>query len=227
METEAAQITALLGQGDESAAWADRAHRREAMVNPLLWDATDGLYRDYDFARRRLSDYDFATTFYPLWVGLASPEQARRVAANLYRFEAPGGLLTSTTTSGSQWDAPFGWAPLQLIAAQGLRRYGYCRAADRLSAKFIGLVTKEFEEHSVIVEKYDVVQRQSDVRQGLRFGYGSNEIGFGWTNAVFVELLAEMGEAAWPIDERPQAAVAPSPPAPPASVHPVGAASAP
>ena len=76
---------------------------------------------------------------------------------------------------------------------------GYFRDADRLSAKFLHLVTQEFEEHSVIVEKYDVVQRQSDVRAGLRFGYASNEIGFGWTNAVFIELLAEMGEPRWPV----------------------------
>jgi len=45
--------------------------------------------------RRR---YEFATTFYPLWLGMASPAQARRVLASL---EAPGGLLTSTTVSGS------------------------------------------------------------------------------------------------------------------------------
>ena len=61
----------------------------------------------------------------PCGSGAASPAQAARVARNLARFEAQGGLLTSTTTSGSQWDAPFGWAPLQLIAVDGLRRYGH------------------------------------------------------------------------------------------------------
>ncbi len=194
MEKEAGEISALLDRTDEAARWAERAHHRKALVDRYLWDETQGLYRDYDFTRRRLSGYEFATAFYPLWVGLASPERARRVTANLYRFEAPGGLLTSTTVSGSQWDAPFGWAPLQLIAAQGLRRYGYCRDADRLSAKFLQLVTREFEAHSAIVEKYDVVERRSDLRAGIRFGYTSNQIGFGWTNGVFVELLAEMGE---------------------------------
>jgi alpha,alpha-trehalase len=123
-------------------------------------------------------------------VGMASPAQAARVRANLARFEAPGGLLTSTTVSGSQWDAPFGWAPLQLAAVEGLRLYGYNEDADRLARKFLDLVTKEFEEHGTIVEKYDVQRRESDVSAGIRFGYSSNEIGFGWTNAAFVELLA-------------------------------------
>ena len=44
----------------------------------------------------------------------------RRVRDNLKLFEAEGGLLTSTEVTGSQWDAPFGWAPLQMIAARWL-----------------------------------------------------------------------------------------------------------
>ena len=43
---------------------------------------------------------------------------------HLPQFERPGGLQTSTNASGSQWDAPFGWAPLEMIAVEGLRRYG-------------------------------------------------------------------------------------------------------
>ena len=87
-------------------------------------------------------------------VGLP-PAQAQRVRDNLSRFQAPGGLLTSTRVTGHQWDAPFGWAPLQMITVGGLRRYGYDEDADRIARKFIGVVIKEFEEHGVILEKYD------------------------------------------------------------------------
>ena len=83
------------------------------------------------------------------------------------------------TRSGSQWDAPFGWAPTQMIAVAGLRRYGYSTHANRISVDFLSLVLKEFNEHNVIVEKYDVERRDSQVRAGLKFGYTSNEIGFG------------------------------------------------
>jgi alpha,alpha-trehalase len=51
-------------------------------------------------------------------------------------------------------------------------------------------VAKEFKEHGVIVEKYDLRRRESDVSAGIRFGYSSNEVGFGWTNAAVLELLA-------------------------------------
>ena len=87
-----------------------------------MWDAQDGLYYDYDFIHRRIRRYPFLTTFYPLWAGIADPDQAERVVQNLARFECSGGLQTSEFQSGDQWDAPFGWAPLHWIAIQGLRR---------------------------------------------------------------------------------------------------------
>ena len=79
---------------------------------------------------------------------------------------------------------------MQLIAVDGLRRYGYQAAADRIARKFVSLVVGDFEARHVIVEKYDVMRRSSDVSAGLAFGYTSNEIGFGWTNAAILDLLA-------------------------------------
>jgi alpha,alpha-trehalase len=195
MELDLAEIREALGEPDPARFWRARAAARREAVDRHLWDEKAGLYFDYNFETRQRRHYEFATTFWPLWVGLASPEQARRVHHGLERLEAPGGVLTSTRVSGSQWDAPFGWAPLQLLAAQGLRRYGYHDAADRISRKFLTLVVKEFEEHGTIVEKYDVRRRESDVAADIEFGYEANVIGFGWTNGAFVELLADLAAA--------------------------------
>ncbi len=193
MEMQTAGIMGILGLETDADIWRKRAIDRAERVNRLMWDAEDGLYYDYDFARKRLRKYPFLTTFYPLWAGIATHEQAGRVAANLMRFEQPGGLQTSTAPSGNQWDAPFGWAPLQLIAVQGLRRYGFHEAADRIAIKFLSLVRDEYLKSGTIVEKYDVVRRATEVSGDIRFGYRSNEAGFGWTNAVFVTLLDELG----------------------------------
>ena len=192
MEVDAAEIAGLAGDRAGADAWRMRAATRKERVNELLWDERAGLYFDYNFETKRRREYEFATTFYPLWTGIASKDQAARVRANLSKFEASGGILTSTQVTGSQWDAPFGWAPLQMIAVQGLRRYGYDDDADRVAGKFISLVAKEFQEHGTIVEKYDVRRRESDVAAGIQFGYSANQIGFGWTNGVFLELLAGM-----------------------------------
>jgi alpha,alpha-trehalase len=194
MEQDAARIATELGRPDAKQ-WTERASKRQAAVDRDLWDEKSGLYLDYNFEKRARRSYPFATTFYPLWAGMASPEQAKRVLDNLKLFEAPGGVLTSTQETGNQWDAPFGWGPLQIIAVDGLRRYGHQEAADRLARRFVGTVVKEFEEHAKILEKYDVVRRESDVSSGIRFGYSSNEVGFGWTNAAVLELLAGLDRA--------------------------------
>ena len=106
------------------------------------------------------------------------------------------GILTSVTVSGNQWDKPFGWAPLQMIASDGLRRYGLDEDADRIATRFVALVAKEFSEHGTIVEKYDVVRRESDVAKDIKYGYAANQVGFGWTNGVVLHLLAQLEQSA-------------------------------
>jgi len=160
-----------------------------------MWDAEDGLYYDYNFAQARIRRYPFLTTFYPLWAGIAKADQAERVRRALGKFERPGGLRTSTNRSGDQWDAPFGWAPLELIAVEGLRRYGYNEDANRIAEKFLSMVHHEFRRTGTILEKYDVERRASDIRGKVRYGYSSNEVGFGWTNGVFKVLLDELPPA--------------------------------
>ncbi len=195
MEKQMAEILTLAGRDSESKIWTDRAEARATRINRLLWDERDGLYYDYNFSRKAIRRYPFLTTFYPLWAGIATKEQAARVVGKLPQFEREGGLRTSTQETGNQWDSPFGWAPLQMIAVQGLRKYGYNTEADRITTKFLSMVVEDFVANHTIVEKYDVVKRGSDVSSRIGFGYRSNEIGFGWTNAAFVELLAELPES--------------------------------
>lgn len=190
MEIDLAHIHAILGSDEIAQQWRDRAELRRERIDQYLWDEDRGLYLDYNLIHEQRRPYDFATTFYPLWVGLASDAQARRVVDNLPRFEAPGGLLTSTEVTGNQWDAPFGWAPLTHIAVCGLHRYGYHAEGDRLAQNFLAMVTHEFEKHGTLVEKYDVNRCSANVSDEISFGYSSNEIGFGWTNGVVLELLA-------------------------------------
>jgi alpha,alpha-trehalase len=192
METQTAEIVETLGRPEDAEKWKAKARERAERINRLMWDAGRGMYFDYDFTRKRVREYPFLTTFYPMWVGIASKEQARALVANLGLFERPGGLQTSTKQTGYQWDAPFGWAPLEWIAVQALRRYGYNAEADRIAGKFLGLVRDEYEKHGTIVEKYDVARRRSDLSGDLRFGYRTNEVGFGWTNAVYTQLYDEL-----------------------------------
>jgi len=186
-ERDLETMSRLLGKNGDAANWQKLAETRRRTVEKYLWDQGQGLFFDYNFETSRQSDYHYATTFYPLWVGLATDEQARALMKNLHLFEQPGGLAMSLRPSQGQWDYPFGWAPIQLLAVEGMRRYGYNEDADRVSAAFLSTVLENFHRDKTIREKYNVVTRSSEAK--VAAGYSANVIGFGWTNAAFVELL--------------------------------------
>ena len=105
--------------------------------------------------------------------------------------------MTANSCSGAQPNgashcAPFGWAPLQLFAVHGLHRYGFDADADRIARAWLSMLAEDLERRGTLVEKYDVERRTSDVAGQLAFGYKSNEVGFGWTNGVALELLDDL-----------------------------------
>jgi alpha,alpha-trehalase len=189
-EKDLEQMSLLLGKRDDAGKWKQRAETRKERINQFLWDGKRGLFFDYNFETRARSRYEYATTLYPLWAGLASREQALAVEKNLATFEQAGGLAMSHTESGVQWDYPYGWAPIQLLGIKGLRRYGFNGDADRLSFKFLSMVAENFRRDGIIREKYNVVTGSSETH--LATGYKSNEVGFGWTNGVFLELFHDL-----------------------------------
>ena len=152
-----------------------------------MWDAKQGFFFDYNFVVGRMSNYRYASAFYPLWAGLATPEQAKAVVGNLKGFEQPGGLPMSTVETGAQWDLPYGWGNIEMVAIDGLRRYGFSADADRISYDFLSTVAENFRRDGNIREKYNVVTRSSESH--VELGYEMNVVGFGWTNAAFLELL--------------------------------------
>ncbi|MGH9815848.1 MAG: trehalase family glycosidase [Candidatus Acidiferrales bacterium] len=187
VETDLEHMALLLGRASEAANWRERARIRKERMSRYFWDSAAGLFFDYDFKKQKRSSYIYASAFYPLWAGLASPEQAAALVENLPLFEEPGGIVMSRTETKSQWDYPYGWGPIQLIAAEGLRRHGYDEDANRISVKFLATVLGNFARDRTIREKYNVVTRSSETR--VEVGYADNVIGFGWTNGAFVALL--------------------------------------
>jgi len=135
----------------------------------------------------RMSSYRYATTFYPLWAGLATKEQAQAVARNLKLLERSGGVAMSTEQTGAQWDLPYGWGCIEMLVIDGLRRYGYQDDADRVSYEFLSTVAENFRRDGTIREKYNVVTKSSEAN--VELGYQMNVVGFGWTNAAFLDLL--------------------------------------
>ncbi|KAL8707516.1 MAG: hypothetical protein Q9220_007458 [cf. Caloplaca sp. 1 TL-2023] len=154
---------------ESSSLWMERAEKRKVSMNQSFWNEREGMYFDYNTITKQQSIADSVTCLWPLWCGAATDHQAARlVKGGIPQFECAGGLSsTSKKTRGTvseanpqkQWDYPYGWAPHQILAWDGLRRYGYHDEADRLIYRWLHMLTETFRNYNgTMCEKYDVTQ---------------------------------------------------------------------
>ena len=194
-------------EGDMSHAdyWRQQAQLRKKAMMALMWDQQRGFFFDYDFVRQKRSTYISATGLYPLWAKLLDANDAtdreralRMVAYARKKLEQRAGLAASaqesvaaaSTHDQRQWDYPYGWAPHQMLAWQGLANYGFNQDAARLAGRWLYAIAKNAHDYDgVIPEKYNVVTGSHEVfveygNVGIKFDYITPE-GFGWTDASF------------------------------------------
>lgn len=180
--TEKAIARRCAGLGDQPCAvdFTSRAQRRAAAIDRYLWFAAEDRFGDWDVASGHATPTLSAATLFPLFVGLASPAQAQAVArTTASKLLAPGGLRTTLTATGQQWDTPNGWAPLQWIAISGLDRSGNGPLARTIADRWLATVNAYYRRTGKVIEKYNVEQPGAG-------GGGEYDVqeGFGWTNGV-------------------------------------------
>ena len=186
MERRISARSAAAGDTARARRFEDLAARRRAAIDRYLWSPARGWYADWDMVARAPTPILSAATLYPLFVDAASREQARAVAATVSaRLLAPGGLRTTETATGQQWDRPNGWAPLQWTAIDGLARSGDDRLAAEIARRWMGTVEAAYRDTGKLLEKYDVEER----RPGGGGEYPLQD-GFGWTNGVASAILS-------------------------------------
>lgn len=169
--------------------WRAACDMRRASINQYFWNEETGFYFDYSRESGQLETLATLAGFYPLWCGVATKQQAESCRRMLRVFEHSGGLASTEKLplSTKQWDYPNGWAPLQFIVIEGLKRYGYSEDAARLTRKWLDCNLEVFNSTGKLWEKYDVVKCTVG-----RPGRYPTQPGFGWTNGVFVRLTSQL-----------------------------------
>jgi alpha,alpha-trehalase len=166
---------------ETSADWDQKASQRRERMNKHLWNDELGMFFDYNTQTHEQSKYEYATTLYTLWSGVATPAQAELLVSKaLPKFECVGGLSASTESSRGpyrpdhlprQWDYPFGWAPHQMLAWDGLKRYGYVKDMERLVYRWLHILIRVAVDYNgAIVEKYDVSQLKNPSQVTAEYG---------------------------------------------------------
>ena len=197
-ETDMASLAAELGRTEEAATWKGYADARKAAINRYLWDESLGGFYDYDFTTGTRSTYRYATTFYPIWAGAASPHQVTVLATNaLPRLLQSHGLTMSDHATGMQWDMPYTWAPTVYFAAKGLNTASRTADARAIAGRYVKTVQDNFVREGTLREKYNADTGTTETP--LAAGYRSNNAGFGWTNGVYLRLLPLVSPEVRPI----------------------------
>jgi alpha,alpha-trehalase len=177
------------GDAAKARLYAAKAQARANAIRTLMWDRNNRLYTDYLWHEARQSNELSAATVYPLYFGIATQDRARLIAGRLRQdFLKPGGLATTRFVTGQQWDRPNGWAPLQYLAVEGLKRYGESDLAAEIAKRWIGENVRSYARTGVLREKYDI---EASEHRDAGGGEYALQIGFGWTNGVLARFMTE------------------------------------
>ena len=188
LETSLVGYFGLLGDADKQATYLDAAEMRKKAIQTIFWNEADGFYFDYSWrTREQTRSYSLAGVL-PLFARIAEDDQAERVKDKLMAdFLKPGGLATSLSESGGQWDSLNGFAPLQWFAVQGLRHYGFADEAQEIATRWLAMVRQSFDVAHALFDRYNVVTSN----QGEKAPTAS-----AWTAGVTLKLLKLYGDAA-------------------------------
>ncbi len=177
------------GRSKEASMYVLRAGHRRRVLQSLFFDEESGLFVDLSLSDLRTTGRQSLATMYPLFFGVATPQQAASVARRVHSdFLLDGGWVTTLADTGQQWDYPNGWAPLQWVTYCGLENYGFQDEATAGAQRWVENNLAVYAERGCFLEKYNVESRGLE---GVGGEY-SVQHGFGWTNAVLIRLMSKL-----------------------------------
>ena len=186
LELTLANANKVAGNIKETNSFNALASKRKKAINKYCFNTKSNWYLDYNITTKKQSTIMTAAGISPLFFNIAAKENATAIAKTLQKyFVKPGGIVTSLNTSGQQWDAPNGWAPLQWIAVKGLENYNQSALAKDIAKRWVSLNIKVYKQTGKLMEKYNVV----DINLPAGGGEYKGQDGFGWTNGVLLKML--------------------------------------
>jgi alpha,alpha-trehalase len=177
---QAAKYTTAAGSYDQ------KAKARKSAIEKYCWNESVGMYADFDLDKQAVDTQVHMAGAFPLYFQVADRMRGGKAARTLVsKLLRDGGFVTTEVSSGQQWDAPNGWAPLQWIAILGLEKYEFFDEARLASERWVRLNKDVFTRTGKLMEKYNVVDTKLEAGGGE---YPSQD-GFGWTNGVLLALI--------------------------------------
>ena len=194
LELVIARAKLLVGDDNGVAVYNKKAADRLTAIDKYCWNKDIDFYTDYNFVTQKQSALVTPAGMYPFclfdqkldYMSLLARRVSEVIKTNLLK---DGGMVATGYTSGEQWDAPNGWAPLQWMTVWGLDRCGQKELARDIAQRWLKLNLDVFKQTGKLMEKYNVV----DIKAAPASTEYPLQEGFGWTNGVFLKLVSMYG----------------------------------
>lgn len=185
LENTLAKTSELQNFEDKKNYYNQKAEARKKAIDKYFWSEEDKIYKDYNIKAQAQTASEHIATLYPLFLNLASKDQANAVSETIdEKFLKSGGLITTTKDSGQQWDSPNAWAPYQWLGFLAMKNYGFDDVAENIKNNWCSNVERIYNNTGKLMEKYNAIDTTS-IAGG---GEYPNQDGFGWTNGVYMKL---------------------------------------
>ena len=170
LESECLQTMArILGYKRDATFLKDFHLELKKKIQDNLWDDKDGIYKSRTWTGEFVEALG-PMNFYPLLAGIPDQKRAKRMVRkhllNPDEFWGDYVIPTIARSHPSFQDQDYWrgriWGSTNYLVYDGLRRYGFNRAATRLSCKSAILFLKEYKKDSHVHENYNAITGDGD-----------------------------------------------------------------
>ena len=180
-----AYMATRLGKREDTERWQKAERELTALINERLWHEESAMYCDTIIESGQATGVETPASFMPLFVGIASKEQAEammRFAVDEKKFYP---LMPSVAYDAPTYTAPDYfrgpmWLNMSYMAVNGLMRYGYTELAEGYRNRILDVCAKE---ERGLFEYYN-----------SRTGEGRGACGYGWTSACIIRFILEANQ---------------------------------
>ncbi len=179
-----------LGQDEKAANFESEAKLIGDRINKWCWNEQDGFYYDVQADGSQFKKKT-ACGFWPMFAGIASPQQVQRLVAHLKdekEFWRPF-VFPALAADEKEYNNPTGkywrgavWAPTNYEIIKGLETCGQEAFATEATEKYLGAMAEVFNKTNTVYENY--------MPEKIEASSGRGDF-VGWTGLGPITLLIE------------------------------------
>jgi len=156
-----AKIAAILGRDDDARQFAAEYEHLKQLIRDRLWNEQDGIFENR-FWNGEFSKRLSPTSFYPMFAGVATPAQAKRMIEEHLlnpkefwgEFVLPSIARNDPAFADQYYWRGSIWAPTNYFAYEGVDRYGYDKVAFDIAQKSYQLFMDDWKTNQRYNEQY-------------------------------------------------------------------------